>query len=462
MIIDGEVAVDPPRRAAGAEQPVVAGRAGEVDLARSHQPSHAGADRRSKVTHPLRYRAADPVGTSSGLRDIVAHRRRFGLDPVDAVLHQIADRDDADRSRPPSTTGRCRSRRRVISDSAPSTASSGHRPSAPASVITSLTRRASSPAPRRIGEAVDRRRVRRRRRPRRRPSSTGTAPMRRSASSATASATVWSGADRDHLGAPWSTGWRRWSCVLSRTFGPRERWCPRRGSIDHGTTHHVSETTMTLDEEKQRAAEAAVAGGGRRDARRPRHRLDRRTCGRGARPASARRACASPRSRPARRPRRRRASGGDRGCSISPTWRACDLAIDGVDEIDGRLWAIKGAGGAMLREKAVAASAARMIAIGDSTKRVDAIGRAKLPVEVLPFARSFVVAALESASAPSVEIRDSGSLTDNGNLVADCRFAAIGGSRAARRRPLCDPRRARPRTVPDRDRRRLSLRSERS
>ena len=101
----------------------------------------------------------------------------------------------------------------------------------------------------------------------------------------------------------------------------------------------------------------------------------------------------------------------------------CDLAIDGVDEIDGALRAIKGAGGAMLREKAVAASAARMIAIGDSTKRVATIGAAKLPVEVLPFARSFALAALTDLGA-HLALRD-GYTTDNGNLVADCRFEAM-------------------------------------
>lgn len=101
----------------------------------------------------------------------------------------------------------------------------------------------------------------------------------------------------------------------------------------------------------------------------------------------------------------------------------CDLAVDGVDEIDGALRAIKGAGGAMLREKAVAASAARMIAIGDSTKRVDAIGAAKLPVEVLPFARSFAVAALAALGA-EVALRDD-YRTDNGNLVADCGFGSM-------------------------------------
>ena len=53
---------------------------------------------------------------------------------------------------------------------------------------------------------------------------------------------------------------------------------------------------------------------------------------------------------------------------------ATDLVIDGADEIDGRLFAIKGAGGAMLREKIVAASATRMIVIADGSKRVDTIG----------------------------------------------------------------------------------------
>jgi ribose 5-phosphate isomerase A len=70
-----------------------------------------------------------------------------------------------------------------------------------------------------------------------------------------------------------------------------------------------------------------------------------------------------------------------------------DLTIDGADEIDARLFAIKGAGGAMLREKAVAAASARMVVIADASKRVDAIGaHARVPVEILPFARASVLA----------------------------------------------------------------------
>lgn len=105
-----------------------------------------------------------------------------------------------------------------------------------------------------------------------------------------------------------------------------------------------------------------------------------------------------------------------------------DLAIDGADEIDARLWAIKGAGGAMLREKAVAAAAKRFVVIADGSKRVEAIGAAKLPVEVLPFARSFVVARLEELGAAVTIRRDYE--TDNGNLVADCRFAALADPHA--------------------------------
>jgi len=105
-----------------------------------------------------------------------------------------------------------------------------------------------------------------------------------------------------------------------------------------------------------------------------------------------------------------------------------DLTIDGADEIDARLYAIKGAGGAMLREKVVAAASDRMVVIAEGTKRVDAIGAAKLPVEVLPFARRFVTARLEALGAAAVQLREGG--TDNGNLILDARFGRIGDPRA--------------------------------
>ncbi|MDB5688578.1 MAG: rpiA [Sphingomonas bacterium] len=105
-----------------------------------------------------------------------------------------------------------------------------------------------------------------------------------------------------------------------------------------------------------------------------------------------------------------------------------DLAIDGVDEIDGRLRAIKGAGGAMLREKIVAAAAPRMIAIADSRKLVDRLGQAPLPVEVLPFARRFVQRRIEElGGAPHMREDAAGSpyRTDQGNGVLDCGFGRI-------------------------------------
>ena len=97
-----------------------------------------------------------------------------------------------------------------------------------------------------------------------------------------------------------------------------------------------------------------------------------------------------------------------------------DLTIDGADEIDHRFFAIKGAGGAMLREKIVAAASRRMIVIADASKRVERIGRAKLPVEVPPFAPAFVAARLEALGA-RIALRG-GYHTDQGNLIMDCIF----------------------------------------
>ena len=99
-----------------------------------------------------------------------------------------------------------------------------------------------------------------------------------------------------------------------------------------------------------------------------------------------------------------------------------DLTIDGADEIDARLRAIKGAGGAMLREKVVAAASTRMVVIADASKQVAAIGAAKLPVEVLPFARAFVARRLAALGA-QVTVRPEP--TDNGNLVLDATFAVF-------------------------------------
>jgi ribose 5-phosphate isomerase A len=110
-----------------------------------------------------------------------------------------------------------------------------------------------------------------------------------------------------------------------------------------------------------------------------------------------------------------------------------DLAIDGADQIDPRFRAIKGGGGALLREKIVAAAATRMICIVDPTKTVDTLDRA-VPIEVLPFARSFVSAAIRSLCGDPV-VRparrgDGPALSDQGNILIDCRFGPIADPQA--------------------------------
>lgn len=106
---------------------------------------------------------------------------------------------------------------------------------------------------------------------------------------------------------------------------------------------------------------------------------------------------------------------------------AVDLAIDGADEVDPALRAIKGAGGALLREKVVAQAATRMICIVDEAKRVTQLGAKPVPVEVLPFARSFVSAAIEALGGEAQLRRTGGKprLSDQGNMLLDCRFAPI-------------------------------------
>ena len=104
-----------------------------------------------------------------------------------------------------------------------------------------------------------------------------------------------------------------------------------------------------------------------------------------------------------------------------------DLTIDGADEVDPQLDLIKGLGGALLREKVVAAASTREVIIVDPSKLVDRLGtRAPLPVEVVPFA--WAVAKLRLMDvARRAELRRNEAeepfLTDNGNVILDCYFA---------------------------------------
>ena len=102
-----------------------------------------------------------------------------------------------------------------------------------------------------------------------------------------------------------------------------------------------------------------------------------------------------------------------------------DLAVyvDGADEVTRFGAMIKGGGGALTREKIVAAASRRFVCIVDATKQVDVLGRFPLPVEVIPMARSYV--ARELVKLGGHPAWRQGFVTDNGNVVLDVAGLAI-------------------------------------
>ena len=94
-----------------------------------------------------------------------------------------------------------------------------------------------------------------------------------------------------------------------------------------------------------------------------------------------------------------------------------DLYVDGADEFDRHLRLIKGGGGALTREKIVAAASRKFVCIVDESKQVGVLGKFPLPVEVIPMARSFVARQLV-AMGGQPELRE-GFTSDNGNLILD-------------------------------------------
>lgn len=91
--------------------------------------------------------------------------------------------------------------------------------------------------------------------------------------------------------------------------------------------------------------------------------------------------------------------------------------VDGADEANEHLALIKGGGGALTREKIIAAVAEKFVCIADCSKKVDVLGRFPLPVEVIPMARSYVARQLVKLGGDPV-YRE-GFLTDNGNIILD-------------------------------------------
>jgi ribose 5-phosphate isomerase A len=111
-----------------------------------------------------------------------------------------------------------------------------------------------------------------------------------------------------------------------------------------------------------------------------------------------------------------------------------DLTVDGADEISPDLTLIKGGGGALLREKIVAAASARMLVIADESKWVAMLGRFPLPIEISPFGAKAIHHAVETATAeagcPGPALLRKGAngqpfVTDGGHWLVDAQLLRI-------------------------------------
>ena len=109
--------------------------------------------------------------------------------------------------------------------------------------------------------------------------------------------------------------------------------------------------------------------------------------------------------------------------------RAIDVDFDGADEVDTRLNMIKGYGGALVREKVVAASSRRFAVLVGEEKIVPRLGhRGSLPVEVVPFAEPLVTREIMALGLKPHrrEVNGKPFVTDNGNIILDCGLKALG------------------------------------
>lgn len=117
-----------------------------------------------------------------------------------------------------------------------------------------------------------------------------------------------------------------------------------------------------------------------------------------------------------------------------------DLTVDGADAFDPDLNLVKGGGGALLREKIVAADSARMVVITDESKRVAHLGAFPLPIEVVTFGTGATLRAIRQAAAGlglsgSLVFRaapggDARFVTDQGNWIVDAHFRLISDPKA--------------------------------
>ena len=125
--------------------------------------------------------------------------------------------------------------------------------------------------------------------------------------------------------------------------------------------------------------------------------------------------------------------------------QSIDVAIDGADQVDEHLNLIKGMGGALAREKIVAAASKKFIVIAHENKKVKVLGENghPVPLEVLPMATAFVMQKMKQYSGrPSLRV-SSGKvgpvITDNGNVIIDAVFGPINNPAELEGRLRCIP-----------------------
>lgn len=119
-----------------------------------------------------------------------------------------------------------------------------------------------------------------------------------------------------------------------------------------------------------------------------------------------------------------------------------DTDVDGADEVDSRLNLIKGYGGALVREKIVAASSRRLVVLVGYEKIVKRLGdRGSIPVEVVPFGLPLVSAKIKAMGMKPRVRENAGKefITDNGNLILDCAVKPIANAARLDRELLAIP-----------------------
>lgn len=112
-----------------------------------------------------------------------------------------------------------------------------------------------------------------------------------------------------------------------------------------------------------------------------------------------------------------------------------DVCIDGADELNSRLELVKGGGGALLREKLVAAASRKFVVVADATKKVATLGKFPLPVEIVQFAWETTFRRVNALGvAPKMRLHEGRPyVTDNGNYILDCACGTIPDAPALNR-----------------------------